>query len=83
MRTARFNGHLYRGGGCPGCVCVFVCVVDTHPDLEADTPVDPEANIPPPPWTEWLTDRFKNIKLPHGNQASSNIGWLIVMGKLS
>ena len=39
MRTARFNGHLQRGEGCPGerypgcvypgvcvCVCVSVCV---------------------------------------------------------
>ena len=63
MRTARFNGHLYRGMSawvsvCPGGVSVWVvsAQVGVHPlDPEADTPPpDPEADTLPL-WTEWQT----------------------------
>ena len=52
MRTARFSGRLYREGGW-GCLPL-------GPGGVYHTSLSP----PPPPWTEWLTDRCKNITLP-------------------
>ena len=61
-RECLARGCLPRGWGCVypgGCVCpggVFPGEYGRHPPDQRQTP--------PPPWTEWLTDRCKNITLP-------------------
>ena len=59
MRTACFSDSLYREGG--GGVCLWVQGVSTTP-----------LTTPLPPWTEWLTDRCKNITLRQTSFAGGN-----------
>ena len=43
------------------------------PDSDADTTPGPRGRPPPPtPWTEWLSDRCKNIILPQTSFAGGN-----------
>ena len=68
MRTARFNGHLYRelcvregGFACLGCVCPGG-VLDTS---------QTQRQTPHPLW-DWLRDKCKSITLHQTSFARSN-----------
>ena len=56
MRTARFSGRLYRTGvsaSGSGCACT---TPSSHPSFTTHNPFH-SCHM----WTEWLTDRCKNI----------------------
>ena len=71
MCSARFNGHLYKGGVsaqgwacvCPGCVCPAVCVCPggCTPSSPCRSPIACWDTLTP---VNRMTDRCKNITLP-------------------
>ena len=70
MRTACFNGHLYRGGvqvcvsevGCAGAG-VWACVQGVYtPWIQRQNPHATQGRHPPP--VNRMTDRCKNITFP-------------------